>query len=53
MAGIFPWAPEVKVFCFFFSKKKTFLRYAIVGITKLAPLFTPGVHRCVTVFVRV
>jgi hypothetical protein len=23
MAGIFPWAPEVKVFCFFSSEKKT------------------------------
>jgi hypothetical protein len=23
MAGIYPWAPEVKVFCFFSSEKKT------------------------------
>jgi hypothetical protein len=22
MAGIYPWAPEVKVFCFFSSEKK-------------------------------
>jgi hypothetical protein len=27
--------------------------YAMVGITKLAPLFTPGVQRCVTVLVLV
>ncbi len=25
MAWLFPWAPEVKVFCFFFSKKKALL----------------------------
>jgi hypothetical protein len=33
--------------------RKEHLAYAIVGITKLAPAFTPGVQRCVTVFVRV
>ncbi len=27
MAGILPHAPEIKVFCFFFSKKKFFLSY--------------------------
>jgi hypothetical protein len=25
MAGIVPWAPEIKVFCFFSSEKKAFL----------------------------
>jgi hypothetical protein len=44
---------QTKVFCFFFSKKKTFLPYAIVGITKLAPSFTPEGQRAVTVFVFV
>jgi hypothetical protein len=26
MAGIYPWAPETKVFCFFSSEKKAFLQ---------------------------
>jgi hypothetical protein len=44
---------EVKVFWFFFSKKNCFLPYAIVGITKLAPSFTPEGQRDVTVLVFV
>jgi hypothetical protein len=52
-----PWPGSVRqrrrksLLVLFFRKEH--LAYAIVGITKLAPAFTPGVQRCVTVFVRV
>jgi hypothetical protein len=47
------WAIGQKFFGSFFQKKNILSSYAIVGITKLAPAFTPGVQRCVTVLVRV
>jgi hypothetical protein len=45
MSGIYPWAPQVKVFCFFSSEKKTF-RASLFRTYALYPQSRPEAALC-------